>query len=507
MSWKSTLPTPPPKAPGWSTVLPVHRIITRPGWVGHQKVWRTANLSGEGGLTAEAHGRHQVESVSLSGTGNLSAAVMVRRFRDADLSGGGELEAAALGPVFRSVEFSSDGSFSAAALGPRFVEVNFAGNGELGWDDLRYPRFVDANFNGQGILGADAITDQPQPDGLSATVIQRYEALAAFAGSGELTIALSEIEHILGPGFTAAGELSAIIKQIQYVTADFSGGGSLQAIAGHLAALAGSGTLSASAFELLVALRDAALSGAGTVAATTGGERYRPNAAAGGSGSMTATAFARYLVDGNLSGDGGLSAGAVAQVAYNVGATSDYNSNAKTDSQSFTLNGVRADDYVLVFTSGDDDASPTMQLANANMTQLARLPFNNNSGQTELQCYGIKSATAGNKSIAWTGNSPGSVILGAVAYSNEVSVGDVATSFGTGGLAAQSASCGPGEVIVQAFGSNTASWTPDGGNVRVNTSDGGDVPLIVMDNVGAANFSATGTVGNWAGISVILRPT
>lgn len=509
MPWSATVPTRPITKGGWSGVLPTPPPALRThGWKGwKRRQYRPIGLSGHGSLTAHAFGVHSIQSVNLSGEGDLSADIMVKRFRDADLSGGGALSAAALGPVFVSVEFTSEGILSSVATGPRYITVDFGGDGSLD-STVQAPVFIEVLLGGQGLLGADSTATevQPLPDGLSATVSQVYYVLAQFAASGQLTVALSEIEFALGPNFTAAGELSAIISKREFRAVDLSGEAQLTAIAGHLAALAGSGTLTAQAQELLRALRDAALSSTGTVAGTAH-EDYLPTAAAGGVGSMTATAFERYLIPANLSGAGGLSASAVQQVAFNVTAGFDYNSNAKTDSQSVTLNGVRAGDYVLVFTSGDDTTSPTMRYAGSNMTQLARLPYNNNSGQAELQCYGIKDNTGGNRSIDWTGNAPGSVILGAVAYSGEVSVGAVETSYGTGGTAAQSQSCGPGEVIVQAFGASSATWTAGGGNVRSNASDSNNVPLLVMDQIGAANFSASGSIGNWAGISVVLSPT
>jgi hypothetical protein len=462
-------------------------------------------LNGGGGLSAQAYGVHKLQSVSLSGSGALSAQVFARRFRDGEFSGGGELDAAALGPTFRSVEFSSEGIVSAAALGPRFVDVEFGGNGEY-FATVQAPHFVDVEFNGQGLLGAAAEGSAPLPDGLSASVSQQYTVLAEFTSDGSLSIALSEIEHALGPSFTGVGELSAAVMQIQHVTANFSGDGQVQAIAGHLAALAGSGTLSAEAFELLVALRDASLSGGGTIAATTGGERYRPNANAGGSGSMSATAFERYFANANLGGDGSLSASAVAQVLWHAtGDGFNYNSNAKTDSGSFNTN-CSTGDYVIAFISGDDDSSPTVQLGGSNMTQLAVVPFNNNSSNAQLEVYG-RQATGNNQTLNWTGNAPGSVLLQSVSYNSFGSVGPVSTAYGSGSLASHSVSCNVGEMIVQAFAADQATWTPGGGTARSSTSDSTNDALLIQDSTQTANFTASGTIGNWASVAVILRST
>lgn len=505
MAWKAGLPTRKPK-PGWVSVLPVRPIILKPGWIGHQKVWRTAAFSGNGGLVAEAFGRHSTQSVSLSGSGSLLATILIRRFREAGLYGQGTLSAAALGPVFRSVQFSGGGFLTAAAEGPHFVDVDFSGGGELGWDELRYPHFISVEFGGQGLLGADAEATefQPLPDGLSATTTQRYMALAAFAGSGELTIALSEIEHALGPNFTAAGELSAVVKQIQHVTANLSGGGALQAIAGRLAALQGSGTLSASAFELLVALRDAAMSGGGTMTGSAK-EQYPGLAAAGGSGTMSAQVYQIYTIPVDFSGDGGLSAQASKQVSWHIlGAGFDYNTNDKTDTAGFNTN-CSTGDYVIVALSGDDDSAPTATLGGSNMTKLASIPYNNNSGQAQLEVFG-KVATANNQAFSWTGTAAASVVMQSVSYRDFGSLGPVTTAFGASGPAAHNVSCNLGEMIVQIFAANTASWTPGGGTLRSNTSDGGNVPLAIQDSPVSANFVATGTVGNWASVAIVLRP-
>lgn len=196
----------------------------------------------------------------------------------------------------------------------------------------------------------------------------------------------------------------------------------------------------------------------------------------------------------------------VVPVAYHVtGDGFNYNTNAKTDSGSFSINGVAADDVVIVFTSGDDTTSPTLTYGGSAMTQLSRIPFNNNGSDTELQCYGIVDTTGGSKTISWTGNAPGTVILNAVAYSG-ASLGATTTAYGSGSPASHTVTCNPGEMIVQAFGASQATWTPSGGTNRSNTSSSNNTPLLISDSDQSATFSATGSVGTWASIAVVLLP-
>ena len=306
MAWVVTPPTPtaqPP--PGWVTTPVSTTAPPKQGWVGTGQITITA---------------------TLSGGGQLSVTTMARPFIEALLTGNGELFIHLLERDFRSSMFSGDGEFVSlySQIHPAIPE--FSGDGQADFDLVS--NFANVNFNSDGVLEA-------WPDGLHANVSPGMSTAALFSGGGDLFGSFGEI-HLRFLDFNSAGTLSGVLTP--KIMAQLAGSGQLSAQAFEVyvktLALLGSGALSAthlhkylhsigftgagSLVTLFQALLLPAGGGTGTISALTK-QIYAVAAQLSGSGALTASVVGGGVRNADYLGNGVLSVAAIASFPRSVG--------------------------------------------------------------------------------------------------------------------------------------------------------------------------------------------
>lgn len=140
------------------------------------------------------------------------------------------------------------------------------------------------------------------------------------------------------------------------------------------------------------------------------------------------------------------------------------------------------------------------------MTLLGSQFTNNSSANGCLALYGLAGVAGGAQTVTVTLSSAVNASADSVSYTGVSSAGSPTYNFGSGSPLSQSATCTPGQMIVQAFGQNgtTAFSSPTGGTNRVLIQQA-SARLSISDSTSSTTFGVTGGgTANGAGVAIIL---
>ena len=168
-------------------------------------------------------------------------------------------------------------------------------------------------------------------------------------------------------------------------------------------------------------------------------------------------------------------------------------------SASFSIT-VAAGDYVMVDVVTYASTPTSVTCGGVAMTLLK-----SQSGIGRVNRYGLAGVSAGTKTIAVT-NVGDYNYAAAVTLQNVVTVGTTASTTAAGNPS-QSASCNPGELIVQSFGDYGTSFGTASGPPRIHTYNGGTLNLNMAKSSATATFGDSASISGWIGIATVFKPT
>ena len=121
--------------------------------------------------------------------------------------------------------------------------------------------------------------------------------------------------------------------------------------------------------------------------------------------------------------------------------------------------------------------------------------------------YGLSGVASGSQTVTLTQANTW-YAANSVTYLNVSSVSAAQFASGTGTSASQSVTCSAGQMIVQAFFTLNAGFTPSGGTNRYNGNSSGFASVTISDATSNTTFTATlSSSQNWVGIAVVLSPS
>ncbi len=138
------------------------------------------------------------------------------------------------------------------------------------------------------------------------------------------------------------------------------------------------------------------------------------------------------------------------------------------------------------------------------MTLLGMANFNSGSGT--LFRYGISNVASGTKTVSFTLNASGWATGSSTSIMGVGAVSSTTPVSGSSSSPTQGASCQPGQIIIQAFGSTSNMTTLTGGaNLYTGQTANSDISQSIAGGPTTFNSSVTGAT--WGGLVTVLGPT